>query len=89
MFESEASCSTASSDLLVLVSRCKLGTKEVCLTNIRPVVITHVGGVYLYLTLIGLQTGVCPGCGCRGRCCSLKVKKRCVALILDDIANDC
>ena len=54
-------------DLLVLVSRCNLGTKELSLTNIRPVVITDVGGVYLYLPLIGLKTapevGVLSGGG--------------------------
>ena len=38
---------------LDLVSRCNLGTKECCLTYLRPVFITHVGGVYLYSTLIG------------------------------------
>ena len=41
-------------DLLVLVSHCNLGTKEFSLTYVLPVVITYVGGVYLYLTLIGL-----------------------------------
>ena len=41
-------------DLLVLVPLSNLRTKEVSLTNVRPVVLTCVGGVYLYLTLIGL-----------------------------------
>ena len=47
--------STVSFDLFVLVSHCNLWTKEFCLTYVRPVIITYVGGVYLYLTLIGLQ----------------------------------
>ena len=41
-------------DLLVLVSRCNLGTKHFFVTYVHPVVITYVGGVYLYLTPIGL-----------------------------------
>ena len=43
-----------SSDRFVLVSHCNLGTKEFCLTYVRPVVITYVGAesTYTWLWLV-------------------------------------